>query len=512
MDNKEGTYIGRTYSTKIDVPIDALLEISFVDVSEYIDPDTGKVFFNYWAPHVIREVKDKKTTSINELHRHVLETTNRVQKRRYPKRGMPYKPETRRGYPTGKSKKASELSLDQSNPYMRLVDERKRWNGMVHAHVRGRSVHLDFRFQNSEVAEKELAGFTILIPKGLPRGPKDFEDAKQLVDKEIIPLVKETLSDPSKKFDCVEKQPEPIEWMTYEGEVKEGSIGATRFEKGWFYIIDKFEIEYGTQKVLFHEYFPHGKLFNGRLIFREIENKKEWKKTPEGLMTWFMFRSKREDPYAISKRALEKKWHPPKGVSALPRSVRKKIPKKFRYWESDRPTVVRDELINQILLKKIQFSDSEDEEVSGEEDENTKIIEDRKKSKLGLVNYKLQRQIWKGQFVIRYGPSRTLWLIIFKSGNTFLEFAMDRFPPSQGILQKSSQTRWNISGAIQPKTKFNPTKNTPSWIFVEETGKCRLEKANQREYKIKFPKGKLEGNWRLIKEEGPANVWTLVKS
>jgi hypothetical protein len=70
-------------------------------------------------------------------------------------------------------------------------------------------------------------------------------------------------------------------------------VGATRFEAGDFIIIDSFEVQFGAQKSYYHEYFCDGKLFKGRLIFRLLENRTEWKKTDEGLMTWMMFNALR---------------------------------------------------------------------------------------------------------------------------------------------------------------------------------------------------------------------------
>ncbi|MGC9445036.1 MAG: hypothetical protein ACP5E9_08965, partial [Candidatus Methanospirareceae archaeon] len=61
--------------------------------------------------------------------------------------------------------------------------------------------------------------------------------------------------------------------------VEPGHVGATKNEPGFFYIIDTFEVQYGAQKSYFHEYFCDGKLFNGRVVFRLLENKEEWKKT-----------------------------------------------------------------------------------------------------------------------------------------------------------------------------------------------------------------------------------------
>jgi hypothetical protein len=69
-------------------------------------------------------------------------------------------------------------------------------------------VHPDLRAQrNAQYA----TGWTLYIPKGLPKTPESFAEFKQLVDAEIIPLVKETLSNPRKRFNCGKKAPEQLE-------------------------------------------------------------------------------------------------------------------------------------------------------------------------------------------------------------------------------------------------------------------------------------------------------------
>jgi hypothetical protein len=47
-----------------------------------------------------------------------------------------------------------------------------------------------------------------------------------------------------------------------------------------------------------------------------LENKAEWQKTGEGLMTWIMFHALRSPtPYVLSNRAVTKQWVPPYNVS-----------------------------------------------------------------------------------------------------------------------------------------------------------------------------------------------------
>ena len=197
----------------------------------------------------------------------------------------------------------SSIGEDDTDPLLTYPDKSKRWSGMCHAHIRGRSVHLDLRFQ---ISKDLLVGWTLFIPKGLSRQLEKYAEALQLFNLEIRAIVSEMLSNPLKKFNCSPKQPEPIEWASYKGRVEPGSVGATRFEAGDFIIIDTFEVQYGAQKSYYHEYFCDGKLFKGRLVFRLLENRAEWKKTDEGLMTWMMFNALRTPmPYVLSARGAE---------------------------------------------------------------------------------------------------------------------------------------------------------------------------------------------------------------
>ncbi len=251
----------------------------------------------------------------------------------------------------------SGIEFDKVNPYLIYPDESKKWKGMVHSHIRGKSVHLDLRLQ---ISKDYMIGWTLYIPKGLSKDPETFTEAKALNEKEIMPIVRETMSNPLKKFNCGQKEElPPIEWATYEGTVQPGAVGATKYEHGHFIIIDSFDVQFGASKSYFHEYFCDGKIFHGRIIFRLLENKEEWKRTDEGLLTWFCFNAlKSPTPYVMSTRAVKKKWVPPYGSSALPRNIRSKIPERYQYWkikDASRRREVRDELVDAIkkkLLKK----------------------------------------------------------------------------------------------------------------------------------------------------------------
>jgi len=366
-----------------------------------------------------------------------------------------------------------------------------KWKGMCHAHIRGRSVHLDFRLQ---ISKDLLVGWTLYIPKGLSKTPESYLESVELFRKEIEPIVKETLSNPSEKFNCGPKAPEPIEWATYEGRVEPSAIGATKNEYGDFIIIDEFEVQFGAQKAYFHEYFCDGKIFNGRIVFRLLENRKEWKKTDEGLMTWMAFNALTSpSPYAISARAVKKKWIPPAGVSALPRSIRKKIPQRYQYWQVKDPSKrmeIRDELVAEVKKKLLKLD------------------------AIGNAQFKFIKQTWKGQKVIREGPSRTQFFFILKQAKKYWAIALNAdigaTPTAAGLPFQHSSLLWTVEGEVSPKSILNPSKNTPSRIEVLDRGKAIV--LSEGKFKKFMLKGKkLKGLWVAYQQEG-SKMWTFERS
>ena len=79
-------YTGRTFNTNIKADQGDIIKVAFVDISEYHDAKTGKVWFNWWAPHVIMKRTDKTSPDNSEtLHRMVVQTTGRIEQKAEPK-------------------------------------------------------------------------------------------------------------------------------------------------------------------------------------------------------------------------------------------------------------------------------------------------------------------------------------------------------------------------------------------------------------------------------------------
>ena len=273
-------------------------------------------------------------------------------------------------------------------------------------------------------------------------------------------------------------------------------MGATRFEAGDFIILDTFEVQFGAQKSYYHEYFCDGKLFKGRLVFRLLENRKEWKKTDEGLMTWMMFNALKSPlPYVLSTRAVQKQWVPPEGVSAVPRAVRQRIPARYRYWsvkDTSKRRALRDELVGQIKKKVLQL-----ESISAGE-------------------FKYLVQTWKGQKVIREGPSRTLYYFVLKRAENYFSLALNSSAlnavAAAGLPFAHGELLWTAEGEVPANSSLNPTKNTPSHIQVLDQGEAIvLGEDIGRFIKLKLKGKKLNGPWVAMQQEG-SKMWSFQRS
>ena len=253
--------------------------------------------------------------------------------------------------------------------------EDKTYRFVVQVHSRGRSVHLDFRYELKPGSL--LLGWTIDAIKRLDSDPEsDLQQAKELAEKQMPTFIK-ILKDPLHKWVVQEKAPEPSEWLTIDNATfKPGTIGATKEKYGHMWILDEGTCEYGTQKSTFHELFCHSektykgeKIWGGRLIFRLLPNVWRQKsieenlpsKTGEKYTTWLCFFAD-PFPYVISARALKEKWYPPDGVSALPKAAREQIPKELQYWKKQDQAAkdLRDVLISKMKSKEVQVKFEED--------------------------------------------------------------------------------------------------------------------------------------------------------
>lgn len=471
-DGNRDVPIGRTYNTSIKLNTGDIVKVEFVNLNKYFDDRIRKKWYSWWSPRVIMAREDKKLPDTTATADKLVEASHG---------------ETRN--------RRAKVALD-ADPYMTLPDENTKLLGMCHIHGYGKSVHADLRFQ---VTSDYGVKWTLHIPKGLSKVAESFKEFKELVDKEIIPIVKNKLEDPRQKFNCGKAEPCPVKWLDFQGMVSKGGVGATKNEAGFFYIIDRFDVEFGAAKSHFHEYFcsGHGRLFKGRIVMTLLENKESWKRTGEGLMTWMCSAALTEKtPYVISSRAVKKKWAPPYNHSALPANLKSKVPKNNEYWTIRDPKnrlKKRDEFVAEIDRKQFELDST------------------------GPASYKILRQTWKGQKVIREGASRTVYYFLICQDNVAkfgLAFQNNPLKNNEltGLAAKEKNKLCDIrkDENIKPGTALNLTQATPSKIIVLDVGSATiLNTSNFKRYKIRT--GRMKGTWQAYNREDGSVMWTLRK-
>jgi hypothetical protein len=168
---------------------------------------------------------------------------------------------------------------------------------------------------------------------------------------------------------------------------------------------------------------------------------------------------------------------------------------KFHYWtvkDTSKRRALRDELVDAIK-KKILSLDA-----------------------LSHGNFKFLKQTWKGQKVIREGPSKTQFYFVFKDAKDIWAIALNADLTEQqsaaGLVFTKADALWDTEGVIAPGTKLNTTKNTPSNISILDKGAASMFTETENTFKKFILKGKsLKGVWVAYQQE-ESKMWTFRKS
>jgi len=290
-----------------------------------------------------------------------------------------------------------------------------------------------------------LEGWTLAADKGEIKEPvKTLAEAKRIVKEwnkylKPVDVSGQQILVPSRKTD------QPREWLTMDNRIDDpGGVIASKNEYGTMIIVDKGTYEKGAQKAYYYEYFFHGGKLKGRYVIRML--------TLQGKATWMFWKTKSSEPYVLSSRAIREGWFPSEG-SALPKAVESEVPKELRFWEStgEERAAMRKEL-RKTWLKKFSAS-----------------------------RYLLQYQWWKGQTVKRGGPSKEVYVFRAIVDSKVLEFEMTKDPRSAKVPGRLTEEKydefWDIKDetiAIPPGTKYNATKNTPSYLMTLNSGTLKV--------------------------------------
>ena len=369
---------------------------------------------------------------------------------------------------------------------------------VVQAHFRKeRSVHLDVRLQNTE---KALVGYTIPNPFTVDAPFDTYANAKKIVVGEMDALRKR-IDNPNYKFLAIPKAVQPIVWLTVQGLTEKGEVGSTRFGKGAFVIMDKGRVEFGRLSTYFREYWLYGAVFKGRFVARLIpgsttSDPEDMDSEAKTAFVWLFWKTKEINPYVLTRRAINQEYIPPYNVPALPKEIIEQIPTKYRYWHHknrDKRLNVRRELVDSKILKL-----EEEKDVFEEEGEFTLML-----------------QSFKGQFVIRFGPSQTIYhLFLLPSGNEKFNHYVTisdpvRMKGSIAMLEYPKVKKILAKGYIAPGTYYNPTKDTDSFSEVISQGKYKMWRRGKEKI-IELTSPRMAGKY-ILKHETPKSEILLLK-
>jgi len=281
------------------------------------------------------------------------------------------------------------------------------------------------------------------------------------------------------KIWCTAKKDEPVEWLRVEGIFPPREIepipGGTRFWPGIFFIVDEGHVYLGAQKPYFKEYFFDGKLLKGRYVFRLVNR--------GGRLMWLLWKTEDEIPYVITKRAKRIGWMPPLGESAMPTEWERKVPDHLRWWKAKTKEEAK-RMRNEFMEKYLAVS-----------------------------RWLLQYQWWRGPIIIRRGPTKDIWIARFILDDGVYEVQMTDDPregKTSGIIEKTEYDEfWDVKDkviAVPPRTKYNPTKETPSYLVTVESGKVKVLEREPLFWKIDIGANRTF----IMKRADPTeNIWEV---
>ncbi len=475
--------------------------------------------------------------------------------------------------------------VKQTNIWEQYPEENLVHKFVMHYHWRGKSVHCDFRIEH--VKNQYLLGYTLDNPMpGIVDAPVTTEAMaeKWAKDDRLWKFnavtgefkARQTRGGLKKATSIMVqlKEPEPIEWLTFEGVVERGGVGATEQFPGVFYIAAKGTVEYGYRSGYFHEYWVHCDKWRNkvqRLVFRQLTSdlKKGFVSIPEFLQRvfdvedpinnyvldgneitctlgevilpegvefgfdqtislaalppaeeveirtptmWLMIKPNDNEPYILSRRAVQKGRITPYHISALPKYVRDQIPHEFQYWnvkDSKAALKVRDSLVEAIKKFKVAIDyDKGFKPVSRASKEDDQAV-----LKLGVERkFVLNHRVWRGPLHVRVGASAELYDLWIDMDNFAYLFVFNNDPTSMsvvGTMQKIKDKHlMDTTGDLPPGSILNPNRQIP--VTVERVVKgsmlLLIDDPHLKKFQVKTSKWK---GLYLLEEDENTNIWTL---
>lgn len=143
---------------------------------------------------------------------------------------------------------------------------------------------------------------------------------------------------------------------------------------------------------------------------------------------------------------------------------------------------------------------------------------------LPVVEFSIQHHYFKGEKLIRAGASTEHWDLRFdfgKSESGLKHFVLESNPldysSTTAYEKQCAQKSWLLKGLkgpefLPPGTAGNPTKATPAWVELIDSGKANVLEWSDQFIKVQFEGKKLKGLW-TIQREGPQEpIWTFGRS
>ena len=552
--------VGKTFSTSVECQRGDLIEVEFETFNLIHDKlsDTWRV--SAWAPVFLRSLDSRGEPDTIE------DVVDKAREEHILQEKVITEEET------------IYLSHSSGDPYMHYPDESKAYHYVNQHHYRGRSCHSDLRFETDKgylIGWTLLDSIEDKVDKDV----LTLEDARHFDKQDIWKIDWEMGKVKERKvrggatrpadIRALEKKPEPIEWLKVEGATPPGTPGSTKEFPGVFSIVDKGIVEFGTQKPYFHEYFLSQGILKNRICFRMIGRESlsspltgegqgegeilppreeetpvtfspviarseatkqshfkvglhhilppgEEEEAPRVPYYWVFMQPLDQTPYVLSDGAIEKDWLPPKGISALPKSIRDHVPDRLKFWNLSRKEALeaRKELASMEELVPPQITHS------------TNSINSTNSS------FILQHHWWRGPIIVRFGPStehwdlriafpspsmgegkgegeKEIWHLVLKNNPLHSASVMGYEKPCTDpeAMEKGKKE----TEELDPGTVWNPTKDTPAFIKALDFGNCIILEDSATFKKVEFKGDKLNGLFIFTRED-ESDFWTISQS
>jgi ribonuclease BN (tRNA processing enzyme) len=268
------TKVGKTFNSNLKLEPGDIITVVFHNLNVYVDSKTGLISLTSYENHLKEfdpdeDVPDTVATVIDIaekaglLNRKVKDENDRDQT-------------------------VTPLEKDR-DPYTYLPEE-KLYPYVAQIHFRGRSAHMDWRVGHAWNGNIDhWIGFTLMVQEDNPPIPEPVT-TMALARKYIDDLKYWKINLEAMEFGTSKtrsgvvrrraiytelKETGPLEWLTFEGVMEPGNVGATMNYPGVFVIVDKGYISYGAWKTYFKELFVEkGKMKGdgpyGRYVIRSF--------------------------------------------------------------------------------------------------------------------------------------------------------------------------------------------------------------------------------------------------